>query len=271
MTKLSELLLVSDIDGTLMNFPAPIPARNLEALRRFTAAGGRFAVATGRSAASARPYVEQLSVNAPCILYNGCTIYDFFSEKVLYTRYLPESYPQYVRVLMREFPKAGLALMRERKIIALSGLSYVREYLGRENMPIIEQPLSEARGPFLKAILAMPPEQQIAKAEAFGNAQGWEEVRFFRSGRPFVEMLPAATGKGSALTELARILDIPPARTVAMGDYYNDIGMLKAAGFAATTVEAPDAVRYLCRGIYGRCDDGALADLVEDLERRCPA
>ena len=70
MTKLSDLLLVSDIDGTLMNFPAPIPPRNIEALRRFTAAGGRFSVATGRSIASARPYVEQLPVNAPCILYD---------------------------------------------------------------------------------------------------------------------------------------------------------------------------------------------------------
>ena len=47
--------------------------------------------------------------------------------------------------------------------------------------------------------------------------------------------------------------------------------MLAAAGFAATTAEAPDAVRYLCRGIFGRCEDGALADLIEALERRCPA
>lgn len=84
-------------------------------------------------------------------------------------------------------------------------------------------------------------------------------------------MLPAEAEKGTALIELMDLLGIPPARTVAMGDYYNDAGMLAAAGFAATTAEAPDAVRYLCRGIFGRCEDGALADLIEALERRCPA
>lgn len=270
MTKLSDLLLVSDIDGTLMNFPAPIPARNIKALRRFTAAGGRFAVATGRSIASARPWVEQLPVNAPCILYNGCAIYDFSSEKMLCAHYLPAGYLQYVRALMRAFPDAGLALMREREIVALSGTGYVREYLGRENMPIVEQAPGEACGPFLKAVMAMPYEW-TARAEEFGNAQGWGDVRFFRTGRPFVEMLPAKAEKGTALTALMELLGVSPARTVAMGDYYNDAGMLEAAGFAATTAEAPDAVRYRCQGIFGRCDDGALADLVEELERRYPA
>ncbi len=270
MTKLSDLLLVSDIDGTLMNFPAPIPPRNIEALRRFTAAGGRFSVATGRSIASARPYVEQLPVNAPCILYNGCAIYDFAAEKVLRAHELPDSYAGYLSALMREFPDAGFALMREREIVALSGPGYVREYLGRENMPILEEALTKARGPFLKAVMAMPCEW-TARVEEFGNAQGWKDVRFFRTGRPFVEMLPAEAEKGTALTELMDLLGIPPARTVAMGDYYNDAGMLAAAGFAATTAEAPDAVRYLCRGIFGRCEDGALADLIEALERRCPA
>ena len=157
--------------------------------------------------------------------------------------------------------------MREREIVALSGPGYVREYLGRENMPILEEALTKARGPFLKAVMAMPCEW-TARVEEFGNAQGWKDVRFFRTGRPFVEMLPAEAEKGTALTELMDLLGIPPARTVAMGDYYNDAGMLAAAGFAATTAEAPDAVRYLCRGIFGRCEDGALADLIEALERR---
>ncbi len=169
MTKLSDLLLVSDIDGTLMNFPAPIPPRNIEALRRFTAAGGRFSVATGRSIASARPYVEQLPVNAPCILYNGCAIYDFAAEKVLRAHELPDSYAGYLSALMREFPGAGFALMREREIVALSVTGYVREYLGRENMPILEEALTKARGPFLKAVMAMPCEW-TARVEEFGNA-----------------------------------------------------------------------------------------------------
>lgn len=184
MTKLSDLLLVSDIDGTLMNFPAPIPPRNIEALRRFTAAGGRFSVATGRSIASARPYVEQLPVNAPCILYNGCAIYDFAAEKVLRAHELPDSYAGYLS-----------ALMREREIVALSGTGYVREYLGRENMPILEEALTKARGPFLKAVMAMPCEW-TARVEEFGNAQGWKDVRFFRTAVRLSKCCPPKLKRG---------------------------------------------------------------------------
>ena len=61
--KFSGILLVSDIDGTLVEAPASIPPRNIAAAQRFTERGGRFAIATGRSVLSTKQFVDQLPVN----------------------------------------------------------------------------------------------------------------------------------------------------------------------------------------------------------------
>ena len=55
MTKsLGDLLVVSDLDGTLLTSSEGLPGCNAAMLRLFSALGGRFTVATGRSPSSAR-------------------------------------------------------------------------------------------------------------------------------------------------------------------------------------------------------------------------
>jgi hydroxymethylpyrimidine pyrophosphatase-like HAD family hydrolase len=49
MGKFDGILLLSDLDGTLLSGTRVISPENLEALRYFMAEGGRFSVATGRS------------------------------------------------------------------------------------------------------------------------------------------------------------------------------------------------------------------------------
>ena len=76
MGKFDGVLLVSDFDDTLYDSHCQVPRRNLEALDRFLAQGGRFTVATGRAHRTFAPYVHLAPVNAPVVLSNGSAIYD---------------------------------------------------------------------------------------------------------------------------------------------------------------------------------------------------
>ena len=80
--KLSSLWIFSDIDGTMVEAPNPIPRRNLEALQRFTENGGHFAISTGRTVEAALQYANDLPVNVPSIIFNGGAIYDFAKKKM---------------------------------------------------------------------------------------------------------------------------------------------------------------------------------------------
>ena len=83
MGKFDGLLLVSDFDDTLYDFHHRIPPRNLEALGRWIGQGGRFTVATGRAHRTFAPYAHLAPINAPVVLSNGSTIYDFQTETML--------------------------------------------------------------------------------------------------------------------------------------------------------------------------------------------
>ena len=80
-----KVIIVSDLDGTLLP-PSKIPLeRDLAAIRRFEAAGGRFAIATGRTIQAAIRYQEMLGLQNPMIVYNGAAIYDSMNDKVLFS------------------------------------------------------------------------------------------------------------------------------------------------------------------------------------------
>ena len=56
-----DILLISDLDGTLIPRHEAIADENLAALNAFTAAGGAFAAATGRTPEAALPYLDGIT------------------------------------------------------------------------------------------------------------------------------------------------------------------------------------------------------------------
>lgn len=261
----SDILIVSDIDGTLVNTPDPIPQRNLDALRRFTAAGGHFALATGRSVNSARRFVDQVPVNAPCVVFNGSAIFDYEKEAFVYTRPLADTFRDHTRALVERFPQLGVALVGDFHTAAVVNPELVLECIGDEDFGVSACPLDEAQGPFLKSIMMIETEF-TEEVEQYGNSLGFSDVTFIRSGPVFVEMLPVGETKGSGIIHLAGSMGKTIENVVAIGDYYNDFEMLKTAGFPVTVAEAPDDIKAICRFVTGSCDGGALADLIEHLE-----
>jgi hydroxymethylpyrimidine pyrophosphatase-like HAD family hydrolase len=78
--------------------------------------------------------------------------------------------------------------------------------------------------------------------------EGWVTVF---SSPIYYEILPEGISKGETIKVLAGLVGIRIDGIMCIGDYYNDIEMLK-----------------VCAG--GPCEDGAVADFVEYLEARYP-
>ena len=74
--------------------------------------------------------------------------------------------------------------------------------------------------------------------------------------------------KGSGVAHLCDHLGIDIADAAAVGDTYNDIPMLEVAAEAFAPANCIDAVRATGARILSPCQDGAVADLVEILDRR---
>lgn len=73
---------------------------------------------------------------------------------------------------------------------------------------------------------------------------------------------PEAT-KGNGLRRLCRMLDIPMAAVMAMGDSGNDITMLEQAGLGVAMGNAPDFVRQAADVCVDRYDEDGAAKAIE--------
>ena len=69
-------LFISDLDGTLLDKNAELPAEARDKLNRLIAQGMNFTVATARTYSSAGRILDGLDLRLPVILMNGVLIYD---------------------------------------------------------------------------------------------------------------------------------------------------------------------------------------------------
>ena len=82
-----------------------------------------------------------------------------------------------------------------------------------------------------------------------------------------LDILPAGCSKGAALLTLARARGIDPAEMLAIGDNWNDVSMLQAAGRAVLMDNAPEDLKTLARAsgwsIAPSNRDDGVADAIE--------
>ena len=71
MPDLSNIFLITDMDGTLLPENKILSDRDKSAIKRFRKDGGKFTIATGRTLQSALKYIKELEIDLPVILYNG--------------------------------------------------------------------------------------------------------------------------------------------------------------------------------------------------------
>src|SRR5699024_9134586 len=82
--------------------------RNVDAIQRWMAEGGLFAVATGRAMPAFRKYAAMVPTNAPAVVDNGGAIYDYRTEEYLTTAFLHDDCRKHIALGMEACP--GLAL-----------------------------------------------------------------------------------------------------------------------------------------------------------------
>ncbi len=78
MPDFRHVLMVTDLDATFFSHPSRLSPRNVEAIRYFTAHGGRFTAATGRIPPNIYKAIPDCATlfNAPAITANGSYIFD---------------------------------------------------------------------------------------------------------------------------------------------------------------------------------------------------
>ena len=70
-------------------------------------------------------------VNAPVILSNGASIYDFATEKSLWLKHLPPLAPRHLAQVCRAFPQVGFEAYHQDEVFTFRANEVTRHHLTR--------------------------------------------------------------------------------------------------------------------------------------------
>lgn len=262
--RIDNIVILTDMDGTFLPSDKIPSKRNLLALENFKNAGGRFSIATGRALQAANQYFDVVKVNFPAILCNGGLIYDIQEAKELGSVYLPENARDITRKILEDNADIGC------EVVLLSDL-YVPQMNKAEAehntickiVPTLCTSIDEVPDNWYKVLFA-DEQERMDELEKYVSDQGFSGVDFVRSAKQYFEILPLDVSKGYGVEFLRDTYCKKDDIIVCMGDYNNDIEMLKAADIAVCPSNAVDEVKKICDIVLkSSCDEDAFAELID--------
>jgi Cof subfamily protein (haloacid dehalogenase superfamily) len=256
-------LVAIDMDGTLLpTLSQTISQRNARALRAAQEAGVNIAIVTGRRAAYTVPLLEGLGLRAdtPLITSNGAATCTLAGEPI-------DSCHMDARVarglcgLLRSFGTVVFTFDRPgRGELVLEDLEQAHGRIAmwveaNRNAIEVVKPLELALGDGNDPIQAMAAGtvNRMRQAEATLKASEWgAECASVRTEYPardlsILDILPPGVSKGWALERLAARLGVDRKETMAIGDNWNDVGMLEWAGQGIVMANATGELRTLAK------------------------
>lgn len=258
--------IVSDLDDTLLTADHLMTDRTVQTLKRVLNQGMKVVLASGRSAASMRPFVNLVGTPFPYIAYNGAQIVDAITHRPFYTREIGTD-------LAREM----LVWLEERDV-------YVQTYDGDDWF--YEKPCAIAQeyahstgiqgtmtGQKLSAFLQRPTAKLLAvdepariqalmreSSEHFGD-----RLSITTSKPHFLEITSPEATKGNAVRALAERIGLSPETTICAGDSINDLPMLAWSRLPVTVANGRDELKRVAWRIAGDGREDGIADLLDEL------
>ena len=115
MGKFDGILLLSDMDGTLLDDQKQISSKNRQEIERFTEAGGIFCMATGRPPMTTVDFEPFLPPNMPKVYLNGALIRSG-DGAVMQACQLQSEIWTLIGQITKQFPQVGCELFAEDRI-----------------------------------------------------------------------------------------------------------------------------------------------------------
>lgn len=223
-------VVVSDIDGTLVDQNQQISEQNLKAIQQFQNEGGIFTIATGRVEQSVQPLITQLQIKYPVILYNGGKVMDYQLKRVIYERHISIQFALgFVKMALNN--KLNICIYTNKGIYILNETDTIRTYTAKDKVIVQLLPsVAFLTSHIVYKILIIDEEACFQTCYNYFEKVPMSDVTIIQSENTYLEILPANVSKGEALKVLMDYLNLPIQSAIAIGDHFNDIEMIKAAG-----------------------------------------
>ncbi|CAL67318.1 Cof-type HAD-IIB family hydrolase [Christiangramia forsetii] len=265
-------IIFSDIDGTLLNAERDLSEYTIETIRKLSKADIPFILISSRMPAAMRHLQKKMDIeHLPIISYNGGLI--IVDGKVVSSTEIPieiltelHKFNEHQNVHLSLFhndewyvPRDDFWTQRE-----INNTRVQPEFESNQN--VINKWRKESKG--AHKIMAMGEEEKIDAIMTFLLQNFKDELHLYRSKPTYIEIAPKAISK---LTAVQHLLDnhfrIPLSQSMAFGDNYNDVEMIRGVGMGIAVGNAKPEVLEIAHMVTtpGK-EDGVAKSIMELLK-----
>ena len=256
-------LIVTDIDGTLLNSRHELSERTEKALKAAVEKGVKVVLATGKTRLSGIETSRRLNLDTPGIYLQGLAIYE--ADGAL--RWQQTLDPKVARTAINCGEDRGFTM------VAYSGTRVLCRARNRDTDRLMEfhEGEPEGVGPLQNILDSVPVNKvlaiKLAQPRAI-TALRWQlgtqiNGKLVQALDDMLEILPPGASKGAALKLLLKDMKIPAENVMAIGDGENDLEMIQLAGIGVAVGNANQRLKDAADQVVASNDEDGVAEAVE--------
>ncbi|WP_300438629.1 HAD family hydrolase [Christiangramia sp.] len=265
-------IIFSDIDGTLLNADRDLSEYTIETIKKLSKEAIPFILISSRMPAAMKHLQKKMEIeHLPLISYNGGLI--LVDGKPVSSTEIPieilselHKFNQKLDVHLSLFhhdewyvPRDDFWTQRE-----INNTKIQPEF--KSNQLVIEKWRKENKG--AHKIMAMGEEEKIDAIKEFLKENFPDQLHLYRSKPTYLEIAPRTISK---LTAVQHLLDnhfkLPLSQSMAFGDNYNDVEMIRGVGMGIAVGNAKPEVLEIAHMVTtpGK-EDGVAKSIIELLK-----
>lgn len=256
-------LIISDMDGTLLNSEHEVSEQFFSAFKKLREKGVKFAVASGRQYYSLMERMEPVKDDMIYIAENGAIVMEDGEQK-----HIEPMEPEIVERVIKKVRSLGgkylILCGREQAYIESTDPEFMEPFLNHyEKYKVVEDLMDVKDDVFLKVTicdLSGAEENSLPHVEEFKK-----ELQVKLSGEIWIDFNDKKAQKGNALKAVQKIHGISKEETMAFGDYLNDIELFEHAGIGYAVDNAHPDVKEAAEFTTKSNDENGVELVLEEM------
>ena len=258
-------LLVTDLDGTLLDDEGHVSQANRDSIRTLSEMGIPTIAATARSPRSTKRISSFAGLGPYAVCANGAVVFDLETSEVLSHDFIDAETAQEVVHLLRDtLPLAILAGEFLEEFYPEVGF-FKRPLPGLEVASISQ--LDDHLGDGMSKIIARVPGIDSETLRDTLRPVLSRLVDITISGPDWIEFAAHGVSKASGLAQVCKIMEIDAIDVAAIGDQRNDLTMLAMVGHPLTVANAHSDLIDLAGEVFSDANQSGFAEVLRYVQK----
>ncbi len=255
-------LIAIDLDGTLLNNEGRVSKETAEIITEVRRMGHKVVIATGRHTNTALPIAEQLGLTDGLVCFNGALVMNLVNNQVESSHSYVQNDIHILAKLMRMWGYGYITSTQYGYQIESQYGHLIDQFKEIDAQMEVVKSFREIEDPIFKTMI-VGEERELDEIERFIQPTV-PYLQVVRSSEESIDVMNAAASKGTALEWLADYYQVKREDTISIGNYYNDVSMLKYAGIGVAVENAPDQVKQQADIIAYSNEENGVARFLEE-------